>query len=289
MMMKKKSSQNEPGVRPSPIAGTWYSANPSQLRRTVEAYIAEAKNPELPGDVIALMAPHAGYIYSGSVAGHAFKTIKGHSYESVCVISPMHQYHPQPILTSAHTAYGTPLGEIPLATAELALINERLEEKIGLGLTPVAHDQEHSLEIELPFLQCALDGDFSLIPIMMRDQSRQVAKALGEVLVEVLNPDSCLMVASSDLSHFYSETEANQLDNKVLHALQSFSPDDLFDLKDRGQGQACGFAPIASVLWASAGLGATDVTLLKYDTSAATTGDTASVVGYAAAAITRSD
>lgn len=270
-------------VRPSPIAGTWYSANPSQLRRTVEAHIADAKNPDLPGEVIALVAPHAGYIYSGSVAGHAFKTVKGRAYACVCVISPMHQYHPQPLLTSAHSAYDTPLGEIPLATAELALINERLEEKIGLGLTPVAHDQEHSLEIELPFLQSALDGDFTLIPIMMRDQSRQVTKALGEVLADVLNPETCLMVASSDLSHFYAETEANQLDNQVLGALESFSPDGLFDLKDHGQGQACGLAPIAAVLWAAAIHGATDVTLLKYDTSAATTGDTASVMACTAA------
>ena len=274
-------------MRPSPIAGTWYSANPDQLRQTVAAYIEQAVNPELPGEVIGLVAPHAGYAYSGSVAGHAFKTVKGRTYECVCVISPMHQYHPQPLLTSAHTAYGTPLGEIPLDTAKIELINEKLEDKIGLGVTAVAHDQEHSLEIELPFLQAALEGNFALIPIMMRDQSRHVAKALGEALGEVLNPDSCLLVASSDLSHFYAESEANQLDNEVLRALEEFSPDGLFDLKDRGKGQACGLAPMAAVLWASAQYGATDVTLLKYDTSGTTTGDRASVVGYAAAAVTR--
>lgn len=274
-------------VRPSPIAGTWYSANPGQLRHTVDAFIEDAEVPDLPGEVVALVAPHAGYIYSGSVAGHAFKTVKGRAFDTVCVISPMHQYYTQPLLTSAHAAYRTPLGEIPLAEAELAQINAGLEEKINLGLTPVGHDHEHSLEIELPFLQVALNGDFTLIPIMMRDQSRQVAKALGEVLAEVLNPDSSLIVASSDLSHFYTEAQANQLDGRVLDALVKFSPDGLFDLKDQGQGQACGLAPIAATLWASTRMGATDVTLLKYDTSASTTRDTASVVGYGAAAITR--
>ena len=154
-------------------------------------------------------------------------------------------------------------------------------------MTPVSHDQEHALEIELPFLQVALDGDFSLIPIMLRDQSRQVAIALGEVLADVLDPGTCLIVASSDLSHFYPQAEANQLDNRVLDALVNFSPEGLFDLKDQGQGQACGLSPIAAALWASAAWGATDVTLLKYDTSASTTGDTSSVVGYGAAAITR--
>lgn len=274
-------------VRPSPIAGSWYSANPNQLGSMVDAFIEDAEVPELPGEVVALVAPHAGYIYSGSVAGHAFKTVKGRSFDLVCVISPMHQYYTQPLLTSAHSAYRTPLGEIPLAEAQLAEIHDQLEERIGVGLTPIAHDQEHSLEIELPFLQRALEGAFALIPIMMRDQSRQVAKALGDVLANVLTGASCLIVASSDLSHFYTQSQANRLDERVLRALADFSPEGLFDLKERGQGYACGLSPIASTLWASAGLGAQDVTLLKYDTSAATTGDTTSVVGYGAAAITR--
>jgi len=274
-------------VRPSPIAGTWYSANPNQLRKTITNYISKAEDPNLPGEVVALVAPHAGYIYSGSVAGHAFKTVQGRSFDTVCVISPLHQFHPQPLLTSAHRAYRTPLGEVPLADAILTQINALLDAKIGLPLSEVAYDQEHSLEIELPFLQVALDGDFNLVPIMMRTQSRQAAQALGEVLANVLNPDSCLIVASSDLSHFYSEHQAKQLDGAFLNALESFSPEALFDLKEQGQGQACGLAPIATTLWASAGWGATDVTLLKYDTSAVTTGNTSSVVGYGAAAITR--
>ena len=274
-------------VRPSPIAGTWYSANPSQLQRTIAAFIDHAENPDLTSEVIGLVAPHAGYVYSGSVAGHAFRAVRGRSFDCVCVLAPMHQYYPQPLLTSAHSAYRTPLGKIPLAEGKINQIHNQLAEKIGLGLTPIGHDQEHSLEIELPFLQVALAGDFTLIPIMLRDQSRQVAKALGEVLADVLDAETCLLVASSDLSHFLNLSQAKQLDNQVLNALVDFSPEKLFDLKDQGQGQACGLAPMAAVLWASAQLGATDVTLLKYDTSAATTGDTSSVVGYGAAAITR--
>ena len=273
-------------VRPSPIAGTWYSGNPSQLRRTVADYIEDAETPPLPGEVVALVAPHAGYIYSGAVAGHAFKTVTGATFDYVCVLSPVHQYYPQPLLTSAHSAYRTPLGDIPLADDKLAQISHSLEEQMGLELTPITNDREHALEIELPFLQVALKGDFALIPIMLRDQSRQVTKVLGQVLADVLKAESCLLVASSDLSHFHTETQANQLDGDVLSALEAFSPDGLFDLKDRGRGEACGLAAIAAVLWASAALGATDVTLLKYDTSASTTGDRSSVVGYGAAAIT---
>jgi AmmeMemoRadiSam system protein B len=274
-------------IRPSPIAGTWYSANPSQLRQTVDAYIENAVNPDLPGEVVALIAPHAGYLYSGPVAGHAYKAVKDKTYDFVVVISPLHQYHPQPVLTSAHAAYQTPLGQIPLANDLLEQIDTNLKERTGIALTPIRNDQEHSLEIELPFLQEALAGDFALIPLMLRDQTRHFSKTLGEILAEIIKDQSCLMVASSDLSHFHPESTANKLDQKVLDAIADFSPDRLFDLKERGVGQACGLAPIATALWASKALGADKVTRLSYSTSAATTGDRSSVVGYGAAAVTR--
>lgn len=274
-------------VRPSPIAGTWYTSNPAQLQQTVDGYIYNAVLPELPGEVVALVAPHAGYRYSGAVAGHAFKTVLGKSYDTIAVLSPLHQYHPRPILTSAHSAYQTPLGEIPLAVEKLDALDSVLHRELGINLTPIAHDQEHSLEIELPFLQRAIKEPFELIPLMLRDQTRHVAKALGEALAKVLQDESCLLVASSDLSHFYPESKANQLDQAVLSAVTKFSPDGLFDLKDRGLGHACGLAAIASVMWAAKKLGATEVTLLSYDTSGSSTGDHASVVGYGAAVITR--
>jgi len=275
-------------VRPSPIAGTWYPGNPTQLRQTIQDLLDDATPPDLASEVVALVAPHAGYRYSGHVAAHAFKTVQSSEFDKVLVISPMHQYHPQPILTSAHQAYHTPLGDVPLDRELLEEIKARLQKQIGLGLTPVANDQEHSLEIELPFLQIALREGFTLLPIMLRDQTREIAKALGEVLGEILKNEGCLMVASTDLSHFYAENQAHQLDERVIQALTEFSPDGLFDLKQRGQGQACGLAPTAAVLWASQQMGADQVTLLKYDTSASATGDRSSVVGYAAAAVTRS-
>ncbi|MDY6866505.1 MAG: AmmeMemoRadiSam system protein B, partial [Chloroflexota bacterium] len=193
------------------------------------------------------------------------------------------------ILTSAHPAYHTPLGDVPLAEQKIDAINAALNKKVGLEISRVTHDQEHSLEIELPFLQHALKGDFHLIPIMLRNQSRQLSKALGLILADILRDQACLFVASSDLSHFYPEPEAHDLDHMVLEQVTDFSPDGLFDLKDEGKGHACGLAAIASVLWATKELGATKATLLKYDTSASATGDKSSVVGYGAAAITRPD
>ena len=274
-------------VRPSPIAGTWYDSNPLQLAEVVDGYIENADLPELPGEVIALVAPHAGFRYSGPVAGHAFKAVKGKSFDQVVVISPMHQYYPQPLLTTGHDAYQTPLGTIPLAVEAISEIDQQLRTRTGLSLTPIKYDQEHSLEIELPFLQRSLKNPFRLIPIMLRSQNREVSKTLGEILGDVVRDKSCLIVASSDLSHFYHETQANQLDQNVLRQIADFSPEGLYEIQEKGQGQACGLAAIATILWAAKTLGAEDVTILNYDTSGSSTGDHTSVVGYGAAAITR--
>lgn len=274
-------------IRPSPIAGTWYSDNPKELAQTVDTYITNATLPEIPGEVIGVVAPHAGYMYSGAVAGHAYKSVAGKSFDTVVVLSPSHQYHPQLLLTSAHSLYQTPLGTIPVAADQMAEINQGLVDNLGISMSPIEHDREHSLEIELPFLQRALNGPFELIPIMMRDQSREIAKGLGLVLAEVLEDRSFLIVASTDLSHFYPEATAHRLDHKVLSAMADFSPEGLFKLKDSGQGHACGLAAVAAALWAARKLKGNQVTLLKYDTSATATGDRTSVVGYGAAAITR--
>ncbi|MBG0786256.1 MAG: AmmeMemoRadiSam system protein B [Anaerolineaceae bacterium] len=279
--------KNIDSVRPSPIAGSWYSSDPLELALTIDAYLRAAKPQTLPGEVVGLVAPHAGHIYSGPVAAYAFKTVMGHHYDHVAVLSPLHPFDPHPVLTSAHSAYETPLGTLPINKDLVAAVDTAFNAKTGLNISTVVKDREHSLEIELPFLQRTLAGEYDLIPIMIRDQSRRVARDLGLALAEALDPDTTLLVASSDLSHFYPEAQANQLDGRFLKTLAEFSPDALFDLHNRGLGQACGLSAIAAVLWAAEQWGADQVTLLNYNTSGAITGDRSSVVGYGAAAITR--
>ena len=286
-MLELNMMKNIDPIRPSPIAGSWYSGNPQELAQTIDAYLEAAEPQSLPGGVVGLVAPHAGHIYSGPVAAYAFKTVMGHHYDHVAILSPLHQYDPHPVLTSAHNAYQTPLGVLPINKGAVATVDAAFQARTGLKLTPIANDREHSLEIELPFLQRTLSGDYDLIPIMVRDQTRRVAHELGLALAEALDEDSTLLIASSDLSHFYPESQANQLDGLVLKTLAKFSPDALFDLQDQGLGQACGLSPIATVLWTAQQWGADQVTLLDYNTSAAITGDRSSVVGYGAAAITR--
>jgi len=275
-------------VRPSPIAGTWYPADPKRLASSVDAYIAGAKLPALEGQVVAVVSPHAGHRYSGAVAGHAFAAIQGLKPELVAVISPMHYPAAPALLTTAHAAYETPLGVIPVDRQALRALEAALEAENGLSITSVRHDPEHSLEIELPFLQRALGGDFRLLPVMVREASSFVARALGVALAKTLADRKALLVASTDLSHFYTESTAHLLDQEMLRRVEAFDPEAVLQAEEEGKGFACGRGALAAVLWAAKELGADTVKVLHYATSGDITGDTSQVVGYGAVAILRS-
>ena len=276
-------------VRPSPIAGQWYSGSPQALAQSVDGFLAAAQLPELAGQVVGVVAPHAGHIYSGPVAGYAFRAVQGKSYDVVAVVSPMHRYFSEPLLTSAHKAYGTPLGAIPIDTQAVSDVDAALKETLRSGLSAAAYDSEHSLEIELPFLQRALLGDFKLLPIMVRSHDPDELQALGEALAEVLASQPGLLVASSDLSHFYTEQEAERLDNAMLDQIAAFSPEGVFETESKGKGYACGLGAVMAVLWAARELGADQVKVLHHATSGSVTGDYSSVVGYGAAVILKSE
>ena len=272
-------------IRPSPIAGKWYEADPTILARIVDGFLDDAQLPKLDGEVIAVIAPHAGHQYSGAVAGYAFGTLRGRGPELVAVIAPMHHPYSQPLITSAHDAYFTPLGNVPIDRDVLSELDTVLKSDLGFGLSPVSNDPEHSLEIELPFLQRALKPDWKLLPVMVRAQEPRVSQALGKALAEVLATRNFVLVASTDLSHFYNQETALDYDRAMLDQIESFSPEGAFDLERTGKGFACGLGAFTSVLWASRQLGADKVKVLRHATSGDVTGDYSSVVGYGAAAI----
>src|SRR5215207_2658869 len=203
-------------VRPSPIAGKWYEADPTILARIVGGFLDEAQLPELEGEAIAVITPHAGHQYSGAVAGYAFGALRGRSPELVAVIAPMHHPYSQPLITSAHDAYSTPLGEVPIDQDTVHELDEALQSDLGFGLSPVSNDPEHSLEIELPFLQRALKPEWKLLPVMVRAQEPRVSEALGKALGRVLATKNFVLVASTDLSHFYNQKTALNYDRAML-------------------------------------------------------------------------
>lgn len=273
--------------RPSPIAGQWYSGNAQKLAASVDEYIHAATLPEIHGIVLAIIAPHAGHFYSGPVAGYAFAVLKGMAPDIVAVISPMHQPYYDPLLTSDHEAYQTPLGSIPIDRVAVQELDATLEKKLGFGIQSVRQDREHAVEIELPFLQRALEQGFSLLPVMIRDQSAQVIKSLGFALAEVLKTRSVLLVASTDLSHFYPQSSAARLDKEMLRRIESFDPQAVLQAENEGVGFACGRGAVAAVLWAARELGGNHVQVLHYATSGDVSGDYHQVVGYGAAVVTK--
>lgn len=272
-------------ARPSPIAGTWYEGDPKSLARSVDTYMDEATLPHLPGEVVAVIAPHAGHRYSGAVAGYAFAVLRGRAFDLAAVIAPMHHPYREPLLTTSHAAYATPLGNVPVDREAVNDLDEALQTSLGFGLTAVPNDPEHSLEIELPFLQRALSGDFKLLPVMVRAQQPAVSQALGKALAGVLHGKNAILVASTDLSHFYEQKTALRLDRAMLEQVEAFSPEGIFQAERSGKGFACGHAAMAAVLWAARELGADTVRVLRHATSGDVTGDYAGVVGYAAAVV----
>jgi AmmeMemoRadiSam system protein B len=276
-----------PDLRPSPIAGAWYAGNPEILRKQVNQYLDEAVLPPLQGEVLGIIAPHAGHRYSGHTAGHAFRTVRGMSFDLVVIASPMHAFHPAALLTSAHAAYATPLGAVEIDQNALKVFAKKYTDLVGLPLTAVARDPEHSLEIELPFLQCALTNDFQLLPLMVRTHEARDLKQIGQCLAETIQGRNVLLVASTDLSHFYPESLANELDRKMMNQFEAFSPEGVLHADVSGEGFACGAGAVAVILWAAQALGAQKVQNLHHSTSADETGDISSVVGYGASVILR--
>ena len=276
-----------PPIRRSPIAGAWYPANPDVLRSEINGYIDAAAAQALPGDVTGLIAPHAGYFYSGATAGHAYRCVRDHAYDVCVIFSPLHEYMPNNLLTSAHHAYATPLGEVLVDQSLVEECSARIEKTTGETLQHIANDREHSLEIQLPFLQVALSAPFALLPIMVRNQDPALLEGAAAAIAPVLKSRKVLLVASTDLSHFYTQGEATRLDTTMLQQITDFSPEGVLKAERCGEGFACGSGAVAFMLWTGKFLGASKVTLLHHSTSADASGDSNRVVGYGALAVTR--
>ncbi len=168
-------------IRPSPIAGIWYPADAAKLAGQIDGFLLGAAEAEkLEGEPVAVIAPHAGYRYSGRTAGYAFHSVMGRSYDLVVVVSPLHGYHPAEVVTTSHRAYATPLGTIEVDQDALQVLMSSYEEATGLDIDALANDGEHSLEIELPFLQRALTATFKLLPLMVRSHFTACVDGVGQ-------------------------------------------------------------------------------------------------------------
>jgi AmmeMemoRadiSam system protein B len=274
-------------IRLSPLAGRWYPGNPDQLAESVDLYIQNAEIPALEGQVLAIISPHAGHQYSGPVAGYAFAAAQGLQPDLVVILSPYHQYHSGALISSDHEAYQTPLGDVKVDLESLDYLDQALSDQVGLTLDRVRNDQEHAVEILLPFFQRIFQNDFQLLPIMIRDQDPALMQVLGSILTELISSRSALLTASSDLSHFHSADKAFQLDQTIIKAINSLQPEKLYEAEKQGTGSACGLGALAAIIWAAQKTGPIKAHQLHYAHSGDITGDNSRVVGYTSAVITQ--
>ncbi len=276
----------ETNIRKPAVAGTFYPENAVELAKTIAGMFAEVDKVTIGHRPIGLIAPHAGYPYSGKVAAKAYKLLEGEEYDTVVVVSPSHRVFFQGCAVYKGGGYETPLGivETDRELAEKMAEIHPLVYFSGMGHATGSTRGEHALEVQLPFLQVVL-GKFKLVAIVMGDQEEASIQALGETLAAALKGTNSLIVASTDLSHFHQEKEARRLDNQVREAIEKYDPDLLTDTLGSGKGEACGGGPVSAAMFAAKRLGSKEIKFLDYNTSGATTGDFSEVVGYLSAAM----
>jgi MEMO1 family protein len=270
-------------IRPAAVAGSWYPGEPDRLAAEMDVYLEAAQVPALPGRVVALVSPHAGLRYSGAVAAHAYKALAGRRHLTVVLVGPAHRAAFMGVSVHASGAFETPLGALAIDEVMAARI-------VGahplIVDAPRPHRDEHSLEMQLPFLRHVVP-DAAIVPMLMGMQSREEVTVLAPVLAAAAEGRSdVVLVASSDLSHYHPAPIANALDAEVVGDVERFDSEGLMARLERSHGHACGGGPMVAVMIAARMLGATQATVLRYaDSGDAGERDKSRVVGYLAAAI----
>jgi len=276
---------NPQAVRQPGVAGSFYPADPKALTAMIDDMLAHASlsQPPIDDPILAVVAPHAGYQYSGPVAAYTYAALKGRKFSRVVVIAPSHFEAFDFTSVYDGDAYATPLGSVRVDkafAAQLAKMSPTIQLS-SRGHTPTKEGAEHAIEVELPWLQRVL-GDFALVPIVMGDQSYENSRALGVALAKLIQGQDTLILASSDLSHYHPYDEAVKIDHKTLNALQEW---DYFSMSQNFQErvwEACGGAPIVAAMIAAERMGANEARVLKYANTGDVTGDHSRVVGYSA-------
>ncbi len=272
-------------IRKSIIAGSWYPGRPEALRSQIQGFLKAVSEPSgLTGDLIALIVPHAGYVYSGEVAARAYKLLLTRPFSQVVIVAPSHRYPFKGASIDQKTGYETPLGVIPVDQVLARAISDASP---VFKYVPAGHAQEHALEIQLPFLQETL-GNFSMVAIIQGSQDPATCEEMAQALAKALRGKKVLLVASTDLSHFHPYEKAVKLDKKVLDRVAAFDEKGLMQDLTQDQVEACGGGPMVTVMKTAKLLSADEARVLKYANSGDVTGDRSGVVGYMAAAIFKS-
>ena len=270
------------------VAGMFYEGTTEALRSQVESCFLSPFGPGRlpvvnqsgPRDVLGLVCPHAGYVYSGAVAANAYFSLASDGQpETVVVLGPNHTGYGNPLSTMREGVWRTPLGDVPV-DGEIA---DALALETGLlDFDEVAHRHEHSIEVQLPFLQFLYGGGFKFVPVCFLMQDLESAVEIGRALVEVLAHKNAVVIASSDFTHYESQVKVEKKDAAALKAVEELDEKKFYQVLEAQNVSACGYGPIAALITYAKALSAKKVEVLSHKTSGDITGDKTSVVGYAA-------
>jgi AmmeMemoRadiSam system protein B len=271
-------------IRPAAVAGTWYPGTAGALTREVDDYLSAASEGPR-GTLTAIIAPHAGMMFSGPVAAYSYKATARGQFDVAVLVGPSHFVAFEGAALWPDGGFDSPLG---VARIDEAAARALTESPIVKAI-PTAHQREHSLEMQLPFVR-RVHPDLPIVPVLIGFQHRATIDALADALVHTFEGRRALLVASTDLSHYFDAKTAASLDGQVKERVAAFDPEGLLDLfeqypeHERGRYVACGGGAAIAVMKAARRLGATDGRVLKYAHSGEVSGDYDGVVGYLAAA-----
>jgi len=267
-------------IRESIVAGSFYSADPYVLKMQIEDYLLNAEDFAIK-NIKALICPHAGYIYSGQVAGYSYKQVAKNSYDCVIVVSPSHAEYFDFISIFNGDGYSTPLGNVMIDKERAELLKAASPEIL---FSDKGHNEEHSIEVQLPFLQTIFNENLKFIPIAIGVQSKKNINNLGKALGETFKDHNVLIVASTDLSHYHTYSDALLLDREVIKYVQRYDIEQLEEEYFGEKVEMCGGGPVISAMIAAKEMGADSAYVLKYQNSGDISGEKKAVVGYLSAA-----
>jgi MEMO1 family protein len=270
-------------IRPAAVAGSWYPGTAPSLGAAVDRHLAHADLADivLEGELVAIISPHAGLMYSGPVAAHAYRLLRGRVLDVAVLVGPSHFVGFDGVAVVPSGGFDTPLGAAPIdeaCAAALSAATTIVHEHAS------AHRREHSLEMQLPFLR-RVAPHTAIVPVLMGYQTAETAEALAEALASVLRGRRALLVASTDLSHYHHATDAGRMDAVIIDCVSRFDTDALRDALTNQPEHACGGWPTVAVMRAATLLGTADAVVLNYADSGDISGDKSAVVGYMAAAV----
>ncbi len=266
------------------VAGAFYPSDAVKLRSDIETYIDNVGHDEKLDNLTGIIVPHAGYVYSGQVAAYSYAQLKDSGYELAVVLAPSHRARFDGASVIPEGIYETPLGDTQVDDK----IGNQLVKMPGFGFIKEVHQYEHSLEVQVPFLQ-VVNENIKIVPIIIGCTDLDTCRSLGESLAEILKNEKrkWVVVISTDLSHYHSYDEARSIDSMFIDSLTSFDEKSLYATLQSSKAQACGEGPVLAGMVASRQLGATDVKILKYANSGDSAGPRDQVVGYLSAAFVK--